>query len=195
MFKSDRAWSIFLTRILGRELLPAIAGLVLCLLSSRNALAQATSTGQAHGVGNVPESLIERRPAVEQRFLHVEFSFWSPYGMRLSKNGQTVGPGFFSIVPDAAVGGSIEAKKHAFRARVSQGFTLGFALAAIGLIVAGVAVRADNGQEWTNTSRYLVGGGIPAILSEFICALIREREILEAVNSYNYDLVRGNLEK
>jgi hypothetical protein len=32
-----------------------------------------------------------------------------------------------------------------------------------------------------------------AILSEGLCALFREREIMETVNAYNYDLVRGKL--
>ncbi len=195
MFESDRAWNTLFPLTFGRRLLPAIVGVVLCLLPSIPAWAQTTSAEQAPEVSKTPESVANRRPALEQQFLHVEFSFWSPYGMRLSKNGQTVGPGFFSVVPDEAVGGSKEGKKHAFRARVSQGFTNAFTSAAIGLVAAGVAVRADNGREWTNTSRLLVGGGILAIFSEFICALIREREILEAVNSYNYDLVRGNLDK
>jgi hypothetical protein len=32
-----------------------------------------------------------------------------------------------------------------------------------------------------------------AIISEGLCALYREREIMEAVNAYNYDLVRDKL--
>lgn len=32
-----------------------------------------------------------------------------------------------------------------------------------------------------------------AILSEGLCALFREREIMETINAYNYDLVKGNL--
>jgi len=122
----------------------------------------------------------------------VESSPWSALGLRLSKNGQVVGPRWFSVVPNEAVEGSKEAKKHAVHARIFHGATAGFALAAVGLIIGGAAV-ADNHREWTSSARLLAAGGLLAILAEGVCALFREREIMETVNSYNYDLVRGNL--
>jgi hypothetical protein len=122
----------------------------------------------------------------------VESSPWSPLGLKLSKNGQTVGPRWFSVVPDEAVEGSKDAKKHASHARIFHGATAAFALAAVGLIVGSVAV-ADSNREWTANARLLAAGGLLAILSEGLCAMFREREIMEAVNAYNYDLVRDKL--
>ena len=95
-------------------------------------------------------------------------------------------------MPDEAVAGSAEAKKHASHARIFHGATAAFALAGVGLIVGGVAV-ADSNREWTSGAKLLAAGGLLAILSEGLCALYREREIMEAVNAYNYDLVRDKL--
>jgi hypothetical protein len=122
----------------------------------------------------------------------VESSPWSPLGLRLSKNGQVVGPRWFSVVPDEAVAGSTEAKRHASHARIFHGATAAFALAGVGLILGGVVV-ADSNREWTSGAKLLAAGGLLAILSEGLCALYREREIMEAVNAYNYDLVRDKL--
>jgi len=122
----------------------------------------------------------------------VESSPWSPLGLRLSKNGQVVGPRWFSVVPDEAVAGSVEARKHASHARIFHGATAAFALAGVGLIIACVSVAAHD-REWTTTARGLAAGGLLAIFSEGLCALFREREIMESVNAYNYDLVRGKL--
>jgi len=90
---------------------------------------------------------------------------WSTLGLKLSKNGQVVGPRWFSVVPDEAVEGSKEAEKHASHARMSHVATAAFALAAVGLIVAGVSVAAHD-REWTTTARGLAAGGLLAILSE-----------------------------
>jgi hypothetical protein len=81
---------------------------------------------------------------------------------------------------------------HARHARIYQGFTIGSALAGIGLIVGGFAV-AGHHERWTPTARLLTAGGILAIFTEFLCAQGRERETFKAVNVYNYDLVRGLL--
>jgi hypothetical protein len=170
----------------------ALRGLVLCLLSSGNALAQASPAAQASQPSPAPKSLVDHPAGIEQQFLRVESSPWSALGLRLSKNGQVVGPRWFSVVPDEAVEGARKAKKHAVHARIFHGLTAGFALAGVGLIIGGVAV-ADNHGEWTSNARYLAAGGLLAILAEGVCALFREREIMETVNSYNYDLVRGKL--
>jgi hypothetical protein len=55
-----------------------------------------------------------------------------------------------------------------------------------------VSVAAHD-REWTSTVRGLAAGALLAILSEGLCALFREREIMETINAYNYDLVKGNL--
>jgi hypothetical protein len=122
----------------------------------------------------------------------VESSPWSTLGLRLSKNGQVVGPRWFSVVPDEAVAGSVEAKRHTAHARIAHGATAAFTLAASGLLVGGVTV-ADSNREWTSSARLLVAGGLLAVISEWVCAWFREREIMETVNAYNYDLVRGKL--
>ena len=183
---------MFFTQNHGIGLLTASVGFVLCLLSSGNALAQASPAGQASQTSPAPKSLADHQAGIEQQFLRVESSPWSALGLRLSKNGQVVGPRWFSVVPDEAVEGSKEAKKHAFHARIFHGATAGFALAAVGLIVGGIAVVDSNGK-WTSNARLLAAGGLLALLAEGVCALFREREIMETVNSYNYDLVRGKL--
>lgn len=131
---------------------------------------------------------------LEARFLRAETSFWDVFGVRLSKNGQQVGPSFFSVVPDEAVAESSDAKRHAHRARVFHGFLIGFELAGLGLVGSGFAVRSSNQNEWTTASKLLVGGGIVALISDSIFILARHNEILAAVNSYNYDLITGRLE-
>lgn len=183
---------MFSTQNHGTGLLAASLGFVLCMLSSGNALAQASPATQASQTSPASKSLADHPASIEQQFLRVESSPWSPLGLRLSKNGQVVGPRWFSVVPDEAVEGSKEAKKHAFHGRIFHALTAGFALAGVGLIIGGVAV-ADNHREWTSDARYLAAGGLLAILAEGVCALFRERGIMETVNSYNHDLVRGNL--
>ena len=183
---------MFFTKTHSKGLVPTSAGIVLCLLSSGNALAQVNPPDQASTVTPAPRSLPDRQLRIEQQFLRVESSPWSPLGLKLLKNGQTVGPRWFSVVPDEAVAGSTEAKKHASHARIFHGATAAFALAGVGLIVGGVAV-ANGNREWTSGAKLLAAGGLLAILSEGLCALYREREIMEAVNAYNYDLVRDKL--
>ena len=165
---------------------------LLCLLLPVSALAQTSSgdRGQDSSPSSAPKAV--SRPDLEQRFLRVESSTWAPFGLRLAKNGQAVGPAFFSVVPDEAVRGSNEAMAHARHARIYQGFTIGSALAGVGLIVGGFAV-ADHHRRWTQTARLLTAGGILAIFTEFFCAFGREHEIIRTVNAYNYDLVRGAL--
>ena len=131
---------------------------------------------------------------LEARFLRAETSFWDTFGVKLSKNGQQVGPTFFSVVPDEAVAGSSDAKRHAHRARVFHGFVIGVDLAGLGLVAGGFAVRASNEHEWTTASKLMVGGGLLALLSDGIFILARHNEILAAVNSYNHDLITGRLE-
>ena len=180
------------TRIHSTAWLPASMGLIWCLLSSNGALAQGGSAAPVPELGAAPASSMSHQPGIEQQFLRVESSLWLPYGWRLSKNGQTVGPEWFSVVPNEAVRGSKEAMAHARHARIYQGFTLGSVLAGVGLIVGGLAV-ADSHREWTRTARLLTAGGILAIFTEFVCALGREDEIMKSVNAYNYDLVKGKL--
>jgi hypothetical protein len=151
------------------------------------ALAQTSASGQAEAPP-VPPS--KSRPELEQQFLRVAPSPWSPFGFRLSKNGQPMGPNLFSVVPDAAVSGSEEAMVHVRHARIYQGFTVGTAFTGVGLILGGFVV-ANQHDRWTPAARLLTAGGVLAILGELFCALGRAHETLEAVNAYNYDLVRG----
>ena len=180
------------TRIHSRAWLPASMGLVWCMLLSNGALAQDGPAAPAPKLGESSASSTGHQPGIQQQFLRVESSPWLPYGWRLSKDGQTVGAAWFSVVPDEAVSGSKEALVHARHARIYQGFTLGSVLAGAGLIIGGLAV-ADSHREWTRTARLLTAGGVLAIFTEFACALGREDEIMKSVNAYNYDLVRGKL--
>jgi hypothetical protein len=125
-----------------------------------------------------------------QRFLRLELSTWDTFGIALSRNGQRVGPGIFSVVSDEAVRGSSEAKRHAGHARVC--FVIGFAVAGVGLLGGGLAERASS-NEWNNGAKLLVAGGVLGILAEYVAALARENEIAAAANSYNEELVRGKL--
>jgi hypothetical protein len=147
-----------------------------------------TMTSQAYA--QKPASPID----LDARFLRAETSFWDTFGVKLSKNGQQVGPTFFSVVPDEAVAGSSDAKRHAHRARVFHGFVIGVDLAGLGLVAGGFAMRASNEHEWTTSSKLMVGGGLLALLSDGIFILARHNEILAAVNSYNHDLITGRLE-
>lgn len=164
-------------------------GMALGLLPSAFCWAQADSTDR--NAGAIRGENLVLRSDLEQRFLRVEGAFWGTYGLRLSKNGQTVGPSLFSVVPDRALQGSEEARRHASHARAWQGFAIGLGAAAIGLLAGSVAVRA-NENEWTNTAKYLGGGGIASVILGYVCAVGRTNEMMEAVNSYNYDLVKGS---
>jgi hypothetical protein len=124
--------------------------------------------------------------------LRAEGAFWGTFGLKLSKNGQVVGPRFFAVVPDDVVAGSNEAKKHASHARIYHGVGLAFASVALGLIVGGLVVRS-NDREWTTRSMSLVIGGFESVVLEAVCGMLRTNEMMEAVSSYNYDLVRGKL--
>jgi len=128
--------------------------------------------------------------ALGQRFLRIEPSFWDTFGITLSRNGQRVGPGFFSMIPDEVVRGSPEAKRHAGHARVYQGFVIGFGVAGLGLIGTGVAERAS-ASEWNTGAKVLVASGVVGVLVQYAAALARQNEIAAAVSSYNEDLVRA----
>jgi len=171
---------------------PVFLWTVSCWLFATTALAQTSSGDHGQDVSLPSASKAVSRLDLEQRFLRVESSTWGPFGFRLSKNGQAVGPAFFSVVPDDAVSGSKEAMAHARHARIYQEFTIGSALSGVGLIVGGFAV-ASHHERWTQTARLLTAGGILAIFTEFLCAQGREHETIKAVNVYNYDLVRGAL--
>jgi hypothetical protein len=133
---------------------PVFLWAVSCWLFATTALAQTGSGDHGQDVSPSPAPKVESLLDLEQRFLRVESPTWASFGFRLSKNGQAVGPGFFSVVPDDAVTGSKEAMVHARHARVYQGFTLGSALAGVGLIVGGFAV-AGHHEGWTQTARLI----------------------------------------
>jgi hypothetical protein len=179
------------TRNRARRFLPVL-GFVLCSLFSTHALAQPIANEPASQAGATPQSPVDGRLGLDSQFLRVEGAFWGTFGLKLSKNGQVVGPRFFSVVPDDVVAGSNEAKRHASHARIYHGVGLAFASAAIGLIVGGLVVRS-NDREWTTRSVSLVIGGFESVVLEAVCGMLRTNEMMEAVNAYNYDLVRGKL--
>lgn len=130
--------------------------------------------------------------AAARRFLKVESSTWDWFGIVLRKDGHKVGPEFFGVVPSEAIRGSIESERHARRARIYQGFSFGFGVAGFGLLMGSYAARQAE-HRWSDTSLILGAGGLASILGSFVCAMGRDRAMLEAVNAYNYDLVSGAL--
>ena len=134
---------------------------------------------------------VPSQATLESQFLRAEVSSWDLFGVKLSRNGQQLGPHFFSVVPDEAVAGSAAATRHASHARVFQGLVLGFTTAAVGLVAGGLAVRSSNDDRWTDGSRLMVWGGVLSELLAWSCALFRQNEILATVDAYNHDLVSG----
>ena len=131
-------------------------------------------------------------PEVARKFLKVEPSTWDWFGVVLKKDGQRVGPEFFAVVPSPAIKGSAEAEQHVQRARVFQGFTFGLGITGCGLIIGSVGERQAN-HRWNETGVLLGVGGIVSLLTGSMFALGRDREAIEAVSSYNYDVVSGTL--
>jgi hypothetical protein len=130
---------------------------------------------------------------LESRFLRAEMSPWDTFGLKLSINGQQVGPRFFSVIPDETLAGSSEAQRHASHARVLHGFGLGLVLTGVGLLIGGLQVAASNGGDWNNTAKFMVAGSALAVFAAYFLALQRQNEILAAVNAYNHDLITGRL--
>lgn len=162
---------------------------VMSVVLARTAMAQ-TDGIPAASTSDTKASQTASSNDVERRFLRVEPAFWSPFGVRLSIDGRKVGPGLLAIVPDEAVKGSDTARRHAVHARIDQGIVIGSAAATIGLLIASVVVRGQN-NDWTPAARGLGVGAVFTFASEILFASLRDREFLEAVNAYNYDLVRG----
>ena len=126
------------------------------------------------------------------KFLKVEPSTWDWFGVVLKKDGQRVGPNIFTVIPSLAIKGSVEAERHAQRARILQGFTFGLDITGVGLIIGSAGLRQVN-HRWSETAVLLGVGGIVSLLASSMFALGRDREALEAVNAYNYDVVSGTL--
>jgi len=98
-----------------------LLGVVICLLSSRNASAQNSSGEVPSRIDGTSVRDENTQLSVDRRFLRVESSFWGAFGLRFSKNGRAVGPNILSVVPDDAVSGSKDARRHAHHARIFQG--------------------------------------------------------------------------
>lgn len=140
-----------------------------------------------------PVTPVPTQATLESQFLRAEASTWDLFGVKLSRNGQQVGPRFFSVVPDEAVAGSAAATRHASHARVFHGLVLGLTTVAVGLVAGGLAVHSSNDNRWTDGSRQMVWGGVLSELLAWSCALFRQNEILATVDAYNHDLVTGRL--
>jgi hypothetical protein len=180
-----------------RRLNSASALTIALLLLAREGRTQAQTNGGLTAEPSTTTTRPGQEPGptdIERRFLRVESSFWRPFGLRLSVDGRTVGPGVFAIVPDEAIRGSETARRHAVHARIDQGIVIGSAAATVGLLIAAVAVRAGN-DEWTPAAQGLGAGALFAFASELFFALLREKEFLATVNAYNYDVVTGKLGK
>jgi len=132
-------------------------------------------------------------PTVARQFLRVEPSTWDWFGVALKKDDQKVGPGFFAVVPDEAIKGSSSAKGHAAHARAYQGLALGLGIAGLGLVM-GSAVTRQRDHGWDHTPVILGLSGFASLLGGSLFAIARDWQAAEAVNSYNYDVVTGNLQ-
>lgn len=150
-----------------------------------------TASAQIPEARGAPLGNRTSQPHAMSDYLKVEFR--DLHTLKITRNGEDVGPTLFSILPSEVVRGSIEAQRHAYHAMVFQGFVIGLSITGIGLIYTGLRVRQANDHNWTNASTYLVGGGIGAFFLAAACALLKQNELFHAVNSYNYDLVTGNL--
>jgi hypothetical protein len=131
--------------------------------------------------------------ALEARFLRAERSLWDTFGMKLSKNGQQVGPTYFALIPDEVVAGSAEARRHVGHARVLHGSVLGLGVASLGLAAGSVAIWSSNDNRWTDGSGWMLTGAVLAMFVGYICAIERQNEMWAAVSAYNHDLVSGRL--
>ena len=130
---------------------------------------------------------------LDSRFLRAEISTWDTFGVKLSKNGERVGPRFFAIIPDETLAGSSEAQRHASHARVYHGFVLGLGVVGVGLLLGGLQVAASNDGDWNRTAKFMVAGSAVSVFAAYFLALSRQNEILAAVSAYNHDLITGRL--
>ncbi len=133
---------------------------------------------------------------VQERFLRVEpkFVFMMHVGNKLTQNGKVLDPGFFSIIPDFAVNGSKTAKEHLSHARIAHGAALAAFLTTAGLLVGAEVIRQQHDDRWTNPSTAMALSSVVTFLFSVGLAHWRDWETFATVNSYNHDLVSGQLD-
>jgi hypothetical protein len=167
----------------------AIVSCLCGLLYPGNALAQEAL--------HVPESSATGCAAgVQERFLRVESKFvlMMHVGDKLTQNGKVLDPGFFSIIPDSAVNGSKTARGHLSHARIAHGAAFAAFLTTAGLLVGAEVIRQQHDGRWTNPSTAMALGSVVTFLFSVGFAHWRDWETFETVNSYNHDLVSGQLD-
>jgi hypothetical protein len=132
---------------------------------------------------------------VQERFLRVEpkYVFLAHVGNKVTQNGKVLDTGFSFLIPDSAVTGSKEAVAHLSRARTAQWAAFACFMTAVGLFVGEEIVRQQNDDRWTRPSVAMAFGGALTLLTAFPFAHWRDWETFAAVNSYNHDLVTGQL--
>jgi hypothetical protein len=128
---------------------------------------------------------------VQEKFLRVESK---SVLHKVLQNGKVLDPGFFSIIPDSAVSGSKKAMGHLSHARLAHGAAFAAVLSTAGLLVGAEVIRQQHDGSWTRPSTALAFGSVLTLLSGFVFAQWRDWETFETVNSYNYDLVNGQLD-
>lgn len=130
---------------------------------------------------------------LEQRFLRLDLSYFLVYP-RVSfwKGRAEIASGGLSLVPNDAVRGSDEGMRHASHARAYHWAALASGLAAVGLAAGAYGVHSHEGA-WTRPAEALAGGAVVMVVVGFTFAYVRQLELMEAVNSYNYDVVRNRL--
>lgn len=166
------------------------------LLTSATALAQQTlETLQGGERQQEKGSATGCAESVKERFLRVESQFvlMMHVGNTLTQNGKVLNPGFFSIIPDSAVSGSKEAMGHLSHARIAHGAAFAAFMTTVGLLVGAEVIRQQNDDRWTSPSSAMALSSVLTFLISVSAAHWRDWETFAAVNSYNHDLVNGQL--
>lgn len=174
----------------------ALVGCLCGLLHSATALAQETlETRQGSERQEDKASTTDCAGSVKERFLRVESQFvlMMHVGNTLTQSGKVLTPGFFSIIPDSAVNGSKEAMRHLSHARIAHGAAFAAFMTTVGLLVGAEVIRQQNDDRWTRPSTAMALGSVLTFLISVSAAHWRDWETFAAVNSYNHDLVNGQL--
>ena len=151
-----------------------------------DALAQQISTNTS---STESQAACSCRLGFEQDVIRYKLSYFLGSQVHaLSKGGKDVGPTFFTILPEGALGRSDEGVKHLRRARLFHWATLTSGVIAVGLL-SGAAVVHFNEKHWSPSAEYLAGGGIAALFVGVLLGYSRQEELMAAIDAYNYDVL------
>ena len=133
----------------------------------------------------------DRRPSAERDLLRYSLSYVFP-GIpvpSLSKDGKEIGPQLLTILPDDALDGSTEGRRHLRHARLFHWATLTSGLMAVGLLSAAAVVRF-NEKRWTSPAEHLAAAGGAVLFLGVLLSYDRQEELMAAIDAYNDDVLR-----